>query len=106
VVNIKEGIDLTAQAGQIVTLTIDAYDPDGDSLSKEWWEYPEADTYGGIGSADVVGAGISGFGDSITFTVPSDAKPGETIHIIAQVKDNAPDPFTCMRWQRVVVTVE
>ncbi|MDR0720392.1 MAG: DUF1593 domain-containing protein [Treponema sp.] len=105
VVNIKEGIDLTAQAGQMVTLTMDAYDPDGDSLTLSWWEYPEADTYGGIGATDAVGAGISGFGDSIVFTVPADAQPGETIHVIAQVKDSAPDPFTCMRWQRVVITV-
>jgi hypothetical protein len=105
VVNIKEGIDLTAKAGDTVTLTMDAYDPDGDSLTKIWWEYPEADTYGGIGSADAVGAGISGVGDSITFTVPANARPGETIHVIAQAKDDAPDPFTCMRWQRVVITV-
>jgi hypothetical protein len=69
-------------------------------------EYLEADTYDGIGSADAAGAGISGFGDSLTFTVPSNARPGETIHIIAQAKDNAPDPFTCMCWQRVVITVK
>jgi hypothetical protein len=106
VVNIKEGIDLTAKAGDTITLTMDAYDPDGDSLIQSWWEYPEADTYGGIGATDAVGAGISGFGDSITFAVPLDAQPGETLHIIAQAKDDAPDPFTCMRWQRVVITVE
>jgi hypothetical protein len=105
VVNIKEGIDIAAQAGQAVTLTMDAYDPDGDSLTLSWWEYPEADTYGGLGN-DPVGAGISGFGNSLTFFVPTNAQPGETIHIIAQAKDDAPDPFTCMRWQRVVITVE
>jgi hypothetical protein len=106
VVNIKEGIDLTAKAGQSVTLTMEVYDPDGDSLSLSWWEYPEADTYGGIGQSDAVGANVSGFGDTVTFAVPADAQPGETIHVIAQARDSAPDPFTCMRWQRVVITVE
>jgi hypothetical protein len=105
VVRIKEGIDLTAKAGDTVTLTMIASDPDGDSLTKTWWEYPEADTYGGIGEADAVGAGVSGVGDTVTFIVPADAQPGQTIHVIAQAKDDAPDPFTCMRWQRVVVTV-
>jgi hypothetical protein len=105
VVRIKEGIDLTAKAGDMITLTMIASDPDGDSLTKEWWEYPEADTYGGLGQADAVGAGVAGFGDTVTFAVPADAQPGQTIHVIAQVKDDAPDPFTCMRWQRVVITV-
>jgi hypothetical protein len=105
VVFIKEGIDLTAKAGDMVTLHMDASDPDGGSLSLTWWEYPEADTYGGIDQIDAVGAGVTGSGDTLTFMVPVDALPGETIHIIAQAKDSAPDPFTGMRWQRVVVTV-
>ena len=72
-------------------------DPDGDAVTFKWWQYYEADTYAGqiaIDGADTRDA---------SFVVPADAKPGDTIHVILEVKDAGTPALT--RYQRVVVTV-
>lgn len=42
--------------------------------------------------------------DTLTFTVPEDAKSGDTIHIIAEVKDDG--KFSLKHYQRVIITVK
>lgn len=90
--------DLTARAGETVNLSAHGTsDPDGDHLIYRWWQYAEADSYAGavsIGQADT---------QNSTFTIPDDAVPGDTIHIICEVTDKGAPPLT--RYQRVVVTV-
>ena len=44
-VSVKEGIDLTAKAGETIVLNATAEDPDNDEVSFKWWHYAEADTY-------------------------------------------------------------
>jgi hypothetical protein len=41
--------------------------------------------------------------ETVSFTVPEDAKSGDTIHIIAVATDDG--PHTLKRYQRVIVTV-
>jgi hypothetical protein len=72
-------------------------DPDGDKLSYSWWQYREPGTYKGevsIRDADRTVASVQ---------IPSDAKGGDTIHLIAEVTDAGKPALT--RYARVIVTV-
>jgi hypothetical protein len=77
--------------------TSGSVDPDGDKLSCLWWHYRAPGKYKG----DVV------FKEpdraATTVQVPADAKPGDTVHLIAQVTDAGKPPLT--RYARVIVTV-
>ena len=88
---------ISSAPGQTVTLRGTASDPDNNRLSYKWWQYREAGTYRGA----VTLAG----GDTLnaTFTIPRDARPGDTIHLILEVEDSGAPPLT--RYQRVIVTV-
>ncbi|MFB6342186.1 nucleoside hydrolase-like domain-containing protein [Saccharicrinis sp. FJH62] len=90
-------LSIKAKAGS--KLKLDAgktYDPDGDVLSFKWWNYIEAGTYSG--------KAISGSGKTkFKITVPDDARPGDTIHMICEVTDSGKPPLT--RYVRVIITV-
>jgi hypothetical protein len=91
-------LDVTAAPGETVEPDLGgSSDPDGDKLAFRWWQYGEADTYPGrvtIEGADRARAAV---------TVPRDAKPGQTIHLIGEVTDDGAPPLT--RYARVVVAV-
>lgn len=98
VVTLKTEKDIAAKSGMVVHLSGLAKDPDNNTVSYKWWHYKEAGTYNGqidLQNADNPDA---------SFTVPSDAKSGETIHIILEVKDNGAPQLT--RYQRVIVTIQ
>lgn len=97
-VEIKEGNRVDASKGDIVKLTSIASDPDGNKVSTQLWQYQEAGTY--LGAIELK----SELNGEWFFTVPDNAKPGDTIHIIAQVKDDGSPIMT--RYQRVIVTVK
>src|SRR5262249_53188140 len=83
--------------GATVALNGSATDPDGNALTYKWWQYREPGTYDGlvnIGAADQPTAHL---------TVPADAHPGDTIHLIFEVSDGGDTPM--VRYGRVVVTV-
>jgi hypothetical protein len=91
--------DLKVQPGEIVELNAQGTtDPDGDKLSYRWWQYQEADSYGG--SIKIKKANKQ----RASFKVPKDAKTGETIHIVIEVTDNGTPSLT--RYQRVVAEVK
>jgi hypothetical protein len=89
--------DLTVRPGKRVPLFGTAHDPDGDAVSLRWWQYSEADSYGGTVQIDGANQRLA------SFEVPRDAKPGDTIHLIMEVKDSGEPALT--RYQRVIVTV-
>jgi len=99
VIKLANALDMKAKPGSKIQLNANGTtDPDDDQLSYKWWEYKEADTYGGaidIQTADQQEA---------SFTVPEDASAGETIHVVCEVKDDGSPQLT--RYQRVVVTIE
>jgi hypothetical protein len=94
--SVKEGLDLGVVRGEKVTLHGTASDPDGDALGLRWWQYSEADTY--AGTVALTGATTR----NATFTVPADAKTGDTIHLLFEAKD----PDGLKEWERVVLTVQ
>lgn len=128
---VNEGANITARAGQKVTLTALATDPDGDKISYKWWRYFEADTYQddkrqkpALDTKFIDGTNLvisysrellpnekldtiklSGANSNkVSFTVPKDAKAGDTIHIILEVQDSG--KHNLKSYQRVIVTVK
>ena len=73
-------------------------DPDGDSLSYLWMEYPEAGTYKGTVSFAPYAANMY----AIPVTAPTVTSP-QTIHFILKVTDKGTPRLT--RYKRVTVTV-
>ena len=99
VVKLAHALDLRVRPGQKVSLSAQGTsDPDGDALTYRWWQYNEVDTYDG--ALDIANAGKQ----NAAFTVPGDAGPGDTVHIICEVTDDGTPPLT--RYQRVVVEIE
>jgi hypothetical protein len=74
------------------------YDPDGDSLSYLWFQYPEAGTYKGIISFSPYAANLY----DLPVTAPIVTSP-QTIHFILKVTDKGAPRLT--RYKRVIVTV-
>ena len=73
-------------------------DPDGDSLSFCWFQYPEAGTYKGTVKID--GADN---GRDIRVIAPKVEKP-ETVHFILRVTDKGSPPLS--RYKRIIVTIK
>ena len=72
-------------------------DPDGDSISFQWWQYEDADSYDG--SVDIQNSSSA----EASFTAPS-VGSSETVHIILEVTDNGSPELK--GYQRIIVTVE
>ncbi|GIH00475.1 DUF1593 domain-containing protein [Plantactinospora mayteni] len=97
VVSVKSGLDVNAKPGRKITISGDVRDPDGDRVTTRWWQYREADTYPGeVGIADSSAL-------STTVTIPADAKPGDTVHLILEATDSGKPALT--RYQRVIVHI-
>jgi hypothetical protein len=88
---------ITARPGQTVSLAAGVSDPDHDKVAVRWWPWAKAGTYAGV--VDVRGADTA----SAKLRVPVDAKPGDTIHVIAEAADDGRPSLT--RYAHVVVTV-
>ena len=95
-VTVSGPLNRTAAPGSTVRLVATASDPDKNALTVKWWQYTDADTYPGTVSLESPETLIS------TFQVPTDATPGQTIHVLIQVTDNGTPALTS--FQRVVVT--
>ncbi|MDB5123403.1 MAG: hypothetical protein JWP94_1532 [Mucilaginibacter sp.] len=74
------------------------YDPDGDSLSYLWFQYPEAGSYKGLISFSPYAPNLY----DIPVTAPVVNSP-QTIHFILKVTDKGSPRLT--RYKRVIVTV-
>jgi CubicO group peptidase (beta-lactamase class C family) len=93
----KEILRLTAQTGQTVSLDAGlSQDPDGDTLTYEWFVYREAGTYDG--EVTLADASLP----LALLHVPTDAV-GKTIHVVLTVHDDGTPPLAAYR--RVVVQV-
>jgi len=99
-ISIEEGTAINASAGDTIELHANVSDPDNDNVSVSWWNYQEAGTYKASKALEVEGADT----DTATFTIPNDAKSGDTIHIIARAEDDG--EHNLVYYQRVIITVD
>jgi hypothetical protein len=91
--------NVDAAPGALVRVDVSAStDPDGDALSFRWWQYKDAGKYKGDVTINNADRG------AVSIGIPADAKPGDTIHLIAQVTDGGKPPLT--RYARVIVSVK
>ncbi|MBB3360003.1 MULTISPECIES: DUF1593 domain-containing protein [unclassified Novosphingobium] len=97
VVQLAGPVQRSARAGALLDLSVRASDPDGNRLALRWWPYAAAGTYPGTLPATL------GTGSVLRFQVPADAKPGQTLHLIAEASDDGTPALT--HYARVVVTV-
>lgn len=96
-VDIEGPLEVKAKAGEKVHLSGTVNDPDGDAVEVKWWQYAEADSYPGQVTISDPSA------RSISFQVPVDAEPGNTIHLILEATDNGTPALT--QYRRVILTV-
>ena len=89
---------LSVKPGKMLKLKVSALDPDGDTLTCGWAQWKVDGSFQG----DVV------FSDSTvpstSVTIPSDAAPGDVIHLVLTVSDSGTPQLTT--YLRIVVTVE
>ncbi|MDX8339414.1 DUF1593 domain-containing protein [Draconibacterium sp. IB214405] len=90
-------LSISAKPGEEIELNATAVDPDGDQLDIKWWYFPVG-TY----ESDALAVDNPSVAQT-TFTVPENAKPGETIHFVLQAIDNGSPVLT--KYLRTVITV-
>jgi hypothetical protein len=95
-VSVDGPLNIKAGAGEKIKLAGKVSDPDGDKVSVKWWQFR-------VGSYPKEVAVASPHSASTDFTVPADAKSGQTIHLILEATDHGSPALT--RYQRVVLTV-
>jgi hypothetical protein len=94
---LKEGSDLTVKSGQQLVLDASgSYDPDGDSFSLLWFNYPEAGSY-----KKAVSVTPENY-PSVVIVAPMVEKK-ETIHVILKITDKGTPAIS--RYQRIIITV-
>ncbi len=93
----KTPLNILAKAGSKVKLDASkTIDPDGDQLAFQWWNYDKAGSYKG----NVIPESKTA---KTIIRIPDDAKSGDTIHMICEVKDSGTPTFT--RYKRVIITI-
>ena len=96
-VSIRGNSMVSARPGQTLKLQGVATDPDGNAVTVKWWHWKEVGTY----PAEVTLSSPESLTTSVQ--VPSEAVPGQTIHVILEANDNGKPGLT--RYQRLVISV-
>jgi hypothetical protein len=88
---------LAAHPGDTLHLKVKVSDPDRDAVSVHWRHWDEADSY----PRPIALASPAGL--AAVLQVPADARPGDTIHLLAEATDDGTPALT--RYARVIVRV-
>ena len=98
VVNGQKGnrvLQIDKFAGDAFELRVDGTtDLDGDTLTYEWWRYPEASSWKGLAKIEQTTA------PNVSVVIPKDAAD-KTTHVVLTVRDDGTPPLA--RYRRVVV---
>lgn len=89
--------DICAGPGETVMIEAEVGDPDGDDLELRWWQFKVGSYSGDCSVRDPLSP-------KTEFTVPADARPGDTIHLILEANDNG-EP-NLKRYLRTIITVK
>jgi hypothetical protein len=90
-------LSISAKPGEKININAKASDPDGDQLDIKWWYFPVGTYEGDSLTVD------NPANAQTTFTVPQDAKPGDTIHLVLQAVDHGTPTLT--KYLRTIITV-
>jgi len=103
-----ENLDLTASAGDTVSMKVELSDPDENSMNVNWFVYNRACEYYGaerdtltVESEDVV---LTETSSENAVTIPEDAMPGDYIVVICRVQDDSFAPMT--RYAEFVIEIQ
>jgi hypothetical protein len=90
---------VSARPGETVELRVRTSDPDGDTVHVKWWRFEGAGTYAGAGPVNLTQT----LGGKTGVVVRDDARPGDSLHIVAEATDDGDLALT--RYARAVITV-
>ena len=93
--------EMKAKVGETIIINAKAWDPDGDQLQLTWWYFPVG-TY--VLTNEATLTVDSPHSARTSFTVPSDARSGDSIHLVLQAQDDG-DPVLTY-YLRTVVTID
>ncbi|HKK43143.1 MAG TPA: nucleoside hydrolase-like domain-containing protein [Bacteroidales bacterium] len=93
---IKGPFRISAKPGEKVELRTEVTDPDGNEVTVSWIQFRTNSYQGEVHAEDPASA-------TTFITVPEDAKPGQTIHMILQAVDEGTPALT--HYHRVNVTI-
>ncbi len=88
---------LMAAPGKTLKLKVSVSDPDGDNLTCGWAQYKVGSFKGDVSVNDPSSA-------ITTVTVPADAQPGDTIHLVLTVADSGEPQLTT--YLRTIITIK
>ena len=94
---IEGDLAMTGKPGETLKLKYKVTDPDKDAVTVNWWQYVSAGSYEGRVSVDDPTQAVT------TFTIPQDAKSGDTIHLILEATDNGAPSLN--HYLRLIITV-
>ncbi len=89
---------MSGKPGETLKLKYKVTDPDKDNITVKWWQYCSSSTYPGKVSVDNPASA------NTTFTIPADAKAGNTIHLILEATDDGSPQLN--RYLRLIITVK
>jgi len=96
VLSLNGPLSISARPGEKIRLKGAASDPDGDSISINWWHFKTGSYKGDVRIADPSAI--------VTEVIlPDDVVAGQTIHLILEATDNGSPALT--RYRRVIVTI-
>jgi hypothetical protein len=93
---VRGPFEAAAKPGETVRIKANVSDPDGDTVDLAWRFFPVG-TYEGE-------VAVVPDGNSCKVTIPSDAKSGQTIHILLRATDDGEPAL--VRYLRTVITVK
>jgi hypothetical protein len=96
-VRVDGPLEVVVYAGQKVKLSGTVSDPDGNNITVRWWQFMLPDTRSSVEIATLAAI-------QTMVTIPKDAKPGDSYHVILEATDDGSPSLT--RYQRVIMTVK
>jgi hypothetical protein len=94
---IQAPLSFAGKPGETLQIKAKVTDPDKDEMTLKWWQFKVGSYQGDAAVANPAEA-------ATTFTIPSDAKPGNTIHLILEATDHGTPALT--HYHRLIVSVE